>query len=443
MRSIQHRLSFGLILSLLIVGVCLLQSSLWLLESELRNTFKAHLAEEAEGLLSAMVLGAQGPQLEMARVNPRYRRAFSGYYFHIQLPNQVWRSRSLWDNTPDWPEALGLGEELIKGPQDQHLLTYRGSYRRTGQNIIVTVAQDYTPILHSFQRIRWISFLLVGAALLILLIVQRYVMASALRPLELARRQILQLQRGQRQKLDTSVPDELQPLVEQINHLLAHTDVTLKRSRNALGNLGHALKTPLAVLNTLIQHEELRQHPALQASLKEQLKQIQQRVSLELNRARLATDVLPGSHFDCQDEVPALLKTLNMIHGTQINLSWLAPKGCQLPRDREDMLELLGNLLDNACKWAKSQVHLEIQPTSLGYRLTVDDDGPGIAPEQRQQAMQRGARLDERPSGHGLGLDIVGDIISAWNGQWMLEQSPWGGLRVRIELPGHLTKASQ
>lgn len=228
---------------------------------------------------------------------------------------------------------------------------------------------------------------------------------------------------------------ELQPLVAQINHLLTQTEETLQRSRHALGNLGHALKTPLAVLGSLIQREELAAHPQLHAALQEQLGQIQQRISRELTRARLAGDVLPGAHFDCAAELPALLDTLRMIHQRDIQLRWTAPSDCRLPWDREDMLELLGNLLDNACKWANSEVVLSIERSAAGYRLRVDDDGPGIPAAERAPVLDRGTRLDERAEGHGLGLGIVRDILSAWGGTLSLQDSPLGGLQVQIELP--------
>ena len=184
-----------------------------------------------------------------------------------------------------------------------------------------------------------------------------------------------------------------------------------------------------------MQHEELTAHPELQASLQEQLEQIQQRVSRELGRARLSVDVLPGAHFDCDAELPALFDTLAMIHRSHLELRWHAPAGCRLPRDREDMLELLGNLLDNACKWARSRVELSIERSGDGFVLLVDDDGPGIPAAQREQVINRGVRLDESAEGHGLGLGIVSDILTAWRGEWSLEESPLGGLRVRIALP--------
>ncbi|HCL74736.1 sensor histidine kinase [Stutzerimonas nitrititolerans] len=435
MKSIQRSLSLGLIAGLLVITLLLVQTSLWLFEAGLKRSLENDLREETEGLLIAIVKGPDGIKLDTQRLNPRYQRPFSGHYFRIELPDRTWRSRSLWDAVPAWPETSGLAAELLEGPQRQRLLAFSAEYRRDGQPIVISVAQDYTPILDSFARVRLSGLGLVGVALLVFLLLQRYAMTLALRPLERARQQIAQLQQGQRQQLDSQAPVELQPLVAQINHLLTQTEETLQRSRHALGNLGHALKTPLAVLGSLIQREELAAHPQLHAALQEQLGQIQQRISRELTRARLAGDVLPGAHFDCAAELPALLDTLRMIHQRDIQLRWTAPSDCRLPWDREDMLELLGNLLDNACKWANSEVVLSIERSAAGYRLRVDDDGPGIPAAERAPVLDRGTRLDERAEGHGLGLGIVRDILSAWGGTLSLQDSPLGGLQVQIELP--------
>jgi len=435
LKSIQRSLSLGLIAGLLVVALLLVQTSLWLFEAGLKRSLENDLREETEGLLIAIVKGPDGIKLDTQRLNPRYQRPFSGHYFRIELPDRTWRSRSLWDAVPAWPETSGLAAELLEGPQRQRLLAFSAEYRRDGQPIVISVAQDYTPILDSFARVRLSGLGLVGVALLVFLLLQRYAMTLALRPLERARQQIAQLQQGQRQQLDSQAPVELQPLVAQINHLLTQTEETLQRSRHALGNLGHALKTPLAVLGSLIQREELAAHPQLHAALQEQLGQIQQRISRELTRARLAGDVLPGAHFECTAELPALLDTLRMIHQRDIQLRWTAPSDCRLPWDREDMLELLGNLLDNACKWANSEVVLSIERSAAGYRLRVDDDGPGIPAAERALVLDRGTRLDERAEGHGLGLGIVRDILSAWGGTLSLQDSPLGGLQVQIELP--------
>lgn len=435
MKSIQRSLSLGLIAVLLIVSLLLLQTSLWLFETGLKRSLETDLREETEGLLIAVVQGPDGFKLDSSRLNPRYQRAFSGHYFRIDLPERSWRSRSLWDAEPAWPRTNGLADELLDGPQDQRLLTYHADYRRDGQTIGISVARDYTPILTSFAQVRLAGLGLVGVVLLVFLLLQRYAVKLAMRPLERARQQIAQLQQGQRQQLDIQVPQELQPLVEQINHLLAHTDDTLKRSRHALGNLGHALKTPLAVLGSLTQRQELVAHPDLQANLREQLEQIQQRVSRELGRARLAGEVLPGAYFDCTGELPALFETLRMIHRRDLDLRWHTHADCRLPWDREDMLELLGNLLDNACKWARSQVLLNIEQQPDSYLIRVEDDGPGIPRDRREAVLERGARLDEQAEGHGLGLGIVRDILAAWDGRLALEQSALGGLQASVHLP--------
>lgn len=435
MRSIQRRLSLGLAAVLLLVGLALAQAGLWVFDRGLRAYLEEDLRDEAQGLLAALVRGPAGLQLDERRLDPSFQRQFSGHYFRIDFTDHSWRSRSLWDRELLKPSGPGMHDGLGDGPQGQRLLVYRADYRRYGENLSISVAQDYAPILQGFRRMQWLGLGMGGAALVLILIAQRYTVRRALKPLEQVRRQIAQLQQGQRSELDTQVPEELEPLVAQINHLLAHTEDTLKRSRNALGNLGHALKTPLAVLISLAGRDELAAHPALRATLREQLEQIEQRLSRELGRARLAGEALPGARFDCAQELPGLFATLAMIHDHGIELDWQAPAGLVIQRDREDLLELLGNLLDNACKWADSQVRLALQEMPGKLLIQVDDDGPGIEPQRRDEVLGRGTRLDEQVAGHGLGLGIVRDIVEAWGGSITLQDSPLGGLRVAIELP--------
>jgi signal transduction histidine kinase len=310
----------------------------------------------------------------------------------------------------------------------------RADYRRLGQPLSIIVAQDYTPVRTSFQRVRQIGLGLGLAALIAVLVLQRITVKRSLRPLERTREQIAQLQLGQRSQLDSAVPVELEPLVAQINHLLLHTEDSLKRSRNALGNLGHALKTPMAVLLSLAGSERLQGQPEVSRLLREQLEHIQLRLSRELNRARLAGDALPGVQFDCAAELPGLFATLEMIHGAHLDLKHQVAENVRLPWDREDVLELLGNLLDNACKWADAQVCLSIVEHEHGFSIWVDDDGPGIPEDARQAVLDRGSRLDEQVDGHGLGLGIVRDIVESWAARLHLSESPLGGLRVAIEL---------
>lgn len=435
MRSIQRRLSLGLISVLLVVGLVLAQTSLWLFEVGLQRYLEAGLREDSESLLLALVRGPQGLQLDERRLSPAYQRPFSGHYFRIDFADVHWRSRSLWDQELPQLERAGLQSDLQLGPEGQQLLVLRSDYKRFGQTIAISVAQDYTPVRESFQRMRQVGLGLGLAALLLILLLQRMTVRRALRPLETAREQIAQLQQGQRSQLDAQVPVELEPLVAQINHLLAHTEDSLNRSRNALGNLGHALKTPLAVLLSLASGPKLEGHPELRRVLLEQSQHMQQRLNRELNRARLAGDALPGVLFECDAELPGLLATLNMIHGQHLDLSYLAPPGLRLPWDREDLLELLGNLLDNACKWADAQVRLSVEERPQVFCLRVEDDGPGIPEARRSEVFSRGARLDEQTDGHGLGLGIVRDIVDACGGSLSLGDSEWGGLRVEIELP--------
>nr|WP_232097681.1 sensor histidine kinase [Pseudomonas sp. URMO17WK12:I11] len=425
----------GLIAVLVVVGVVLAQLTLWLFEAGLQRYLENGLRNESENLLVALVRGPAGMQLDEQRISAAYQRPFSGYYFRIDFAQGTWRSRSLWDMNLPKPSAPGLSDRHELGPEGQELLTLRADYRRLGQDISISVAQDYSPVRQGFRRLQQIGLGMGLVALALVLVLQRMTVTRSLRPLERARQQIAQLQQGQRSQLDAQVPSELVPLVGQINHLLSHTEDSLRRSRNALGNLGHALKTPLAVLLSLASNERLQGLPEVRAQMREQLQQIEQRLARELNRARLAGDALPGAQFACDEELPGLLSTLGMIHGEGLVLSHAVPSGLLLPWDREDMLELLGNLLDNACKWADSEVHLGIATSEDHYQLWVDDDGPGIPYQQRVQVLERGSRLDEEVDGHGLGLGIVRDIVQAWGGQLQLLESPMGGLRVDIQLP--------
>jgi signal transduction histidine kinase len=439
LKSIQARLSLGLISVLLIVGLVLAQTSLWLFEVGLQRYLESGLRNDSELLLVALVKGPNGLQLDEQRLSPGYQRPYSGHYFRIDFEGGHWRSRSLWDLELPQPDQDGLYANLKLEKSDQSLLLLHKEYRKFGQQISITVAQDYSPVKASFARVQQIGLGLGLTALILILVLQRVTVRRALRPLDNARAQILQLQQGQRSQLDNQVPLELEPLVAQINHLLAHTEDSLKRSRNALGNLGHALKTPLAVLISIAEGQRYDVPEPVRETLRDQLQQIQHRLERELNRARLSGDALPGSHFNCDVELPGLFSTLRMIHGEHLDLINEVSTGLTLPWDREDVLELLGNLLDNACKWADSMVSLDIRHEDQSYLLLINDDGPGIPEVRRDEVLARGNRLDEQVDGHGLGLGIVKDIVESWGGTLQLLESPSGGLQIRIQLPDRNT----
>lgn len=435
--SIQQRLSLGLISVLILVGLLLAQVSLWVFDQGLRRYFSTQLQTQSETLLAALVRGPNGIELDQQRISAAYQRPFSGYYFLIDFDGKQWRSRSLWDHQLPLLEKRGLQRALHDGPEAQQLLVYRAQFRRFGKTILIQVAQDYTPMLDNFRRMQFMGGGLGLAALILLVLLQRYLVARSLRPLEDLRAQIAQLQQGQRSTLETAVPSELKPLVDQLNRLSQHTEDRLKRSRNALGNLGHALKTPLAILFSLANRSELNNQPQLRDNLRSQLQQMQERISRELARARLAGEALPGAHFHCAAELPDLISTLQLIHRRDVQIHWSAAEHLRLPWDREDILELLGNLLDNACKWAHQQVQVTIshKPAAQHFELVIEDDGPGIAATEREQVLSRGTRIDEQVQGHGLGLGIVRDIVEHCGGVLQLQQSSLGGLAVVIHLP--------
>ncbi|WP_273807207.1 MULTISPECIES: ATP-binding protein [unclassified Pseudomonas] len=436
MKSIQARLRVGLVAILLVAGLVLVLGGAWLVDHALRRYLETGLRGETENLLAALVRGPHGLQLDEGRLGSLYTRPLSGRYFLIEIPalGIRWRSRSLWDAQLEAPPGNGLSETLADGPSGQRLLAYRADYQRYGQAVQVTVADDYNPLLSNLARILAFGGSLGLATLLLVLLLQRLIVRRALRPLEQVREQIAQLHQGRRSTLDASVPAELEPLVGEMNALLRHTEDGLKRARHGIGNLGHALKTPLAVLTSLAERPDLQAMPEQREVLREQLGRIRQRLERELRRARLAGEALPGAHLDGA-ELRELCTLLNRLHGEHLQYECRLPAGLRLPWDREDLLELFGTLLDNAGKWADQQVRLEVAQDAEGYLIQIEDDGPGVPEAQRETILDRGARLDEAVSGHGLGLGIAKDIVDSCGGTLVLETSGLGGLAVVIRLP--------
>ena len=435
MRSIGARLGISLFVSLLLAGVLVGQGALWWLEREQRRISAGQLRDEAASVLAAMVPGPDGLVLEQEMLDPAYRRPLSGRYFVVLIDGQRWRSRSLWDARLPLPENPGMDTELLPGPDGQSLLRYRTRFRRDGQDLTVVVAQDYAPQQASFRDTRTAALLAWVVVLVALALVQQWLIRRGLKPLNAARRQIEQLRGGQRAELDQDVARELRPLVTEINRLQRHMEQQLDRSRHALGDLGHALKTPLAVLRNRCDTELRQRAPELHALLLAQLDQIEANVRRALGRARVAAGATAATRFEPGQDLEALADTLRRAHRKPLNL---VVQGTGLPPlavERGDMLELLGNLLDNACKWAAGEVRLTLARDGGLLTVTVDDDGPGIPPSRREQVLQRGRRLDERVAGDGLGLAIVSDTVAAYGGQLTLTDSPLGGLRVRLTLP--------
>jgi signal transduction histidine kinase len=415
----------------------------WVVNAAMRSATEQYmlsrLVEDAEVLLAALEFDAAGvATLDSKRIAPFYYRPFSGHYYRIDVGDAVIRSRSLWDEDLLLPSTVAESHEArrLPGPQQQTLLAQRRAYKKQAREILITTAEDLAGTDAQIAAFQWQYGMVTGCVLLLLVVLQAWIVKTGLRPIETVRQDVGRLERGEAAALRESVPQEIVPLVREINRLVFTLGQRLTRSRNAVGNLAHALKTPLAVLVRLADTPALCANPDVQGELKGQLAALRERLERELKRARLAGGGQPGRAFVFRDEIPSLLDTLKSIYRDK-NLSFAVswPAATAYPGDREDLLELLGNLLDNACKWARSQVSLTLLEDET-FRFIVEDDGPGCPPEQLQRLLQRGVRVDESAAGHGLGLAIVSDIVKEYSGTLKLAAStPWGGLRVEVALP--------
>lgn len=435
MSSIGRQLGLGLIAILLVTVVLVGQGSVWLFDQALRGYLTTVLQRETDSLLSAVRPGPDGLYLDAARVDPDYQRLYSGRYFVIDA-GERWRSRSLWDTRLPL-DAEGLHNTLVAGPDNQQLLVWSGLYELHQQPIQISVAIDYLPLLKAFDRARWLIWGLGLLAILVSLLVQQWLLRRALSPLRRARGELAEWHVGKRLQLSEAVPEELQPLVSEINHLGRQVEQIIKRSRSGQADLGHALKTPLAVLHTL-----LRQSPAALPgdtahAMETQLNSIQAQLERALQRARLAPESQAGQRFNAQEDLPWLLESLAHIHAdrVQVHTRMHSSAAGAWPFEREDMLELLGNLLDNACKWATGKVQLECSLDQQALTLCVSDDGPGVSEAEHERILRRGQRLDQTVSGQGLGLAIVVDLVEVYRGRITLGKATLGGLEVTVLLP--------
>jgi signal transduction histidine kinase len=429
--SIGQQLSFGLAASLILGALVLGLVATALFERSVRQYALANLEYESRTVLAAIATGPEGLYLDSSRLSAAYSTPLSGRYFLVETDGGRWRSRSLWDVELPALSVSCAASGLIDGPQHQRLLCLSTDYRRYGEAITIVVAADIAPLFTEFSDIGLLLLALGFGVVIALTLVQRWVMRrAALEPLEQARRQLQELQQGKRELLEADAPLELQPLIAEINRLLEHTRASLGRSRNALDDLGHALKTPLAVLISVAD----RADPELRETLQHQIALMRRRIARELGRARTAGEVRGGEHFKPREAIPLLIDSLQRAHGRQLNYDWQAPAGT-LPLELDDMLELLGNLLDNACKWSQSMVRLRVEGQASQVLIELEDDGPGIAEARYAEALARGGRLDEQIEGQGLGLGIAQDIVAAYQGEMELGRSSLGGLRVTVHLP--------
>ena len=437
MRSIQSTLSTGLLLSLIIVF-----TALWLLvstsiQSLAEDYIASRLTHDAETLLSAMQFDENNKlTIDPARIDLIYNQPFSGHYYAIDTATESVNSRSLWDQqlkhvTVDPGKQL---RTLQQGPELQSLLVISVGYRKQGQPLTITVAEDLNPIAENIDRFKYLFAVMAFSMLFILVILQAFILRRSLKPLTSIRSELKSLEQGQLDKLSMDSPCELRPLIDEVNHLLSIMEQRLRRSRDGLSDLAHAIKKPLTVIQQVT--EESNIPDTTKSTLKKQTDDIYQLTDRILKRTRLAGHSHTGALFSFSHDLPALLKTLDMMYADKTQqLTTSIPENITCPIDREDMLELLGNLLDNAYKWAAQKITLSVHIES-GIHICIEDDGPGADPEKINTLSRRGVRLDETIQGHGFGLAIATDMVSDYGGSIRFTRSTnLGGFKSDIELP--------
>jgi signal transduction histidine kinase len=263
-----------------------------------------------------------------------------------------------------------------------------------------------------------------------------YVRAGLL-PFGRLRRQLSGLREGSARRIEGTYPTEVQPLVNDLNSLLEHRERIVQRALAKAGDLAHGLKTPLAVLAQEADLAETAGHHEMATVISLQVERMRRQVDYHLAQARAAgSGGVPGARCSVLTSAEGLTRTLLRLYATRgLSIKVEVSPEHFIRGQREDLEEMLGNLLDNACKWTKSRIEVHSAQEGGFNVLTVDDDGPGLSPDMRQAVLQRGVRADEAAPGSGLGLAIVRDLAELYHGAISLEESPLGGLRARLRLP--------
>ena len=393
------------------------------LQVEARNLERSLLIDQ---------LGIRSSAQLTEHIDYRYELPASGRYFVIRLDdgNEL-MSRSAWDQNLIVP-TLAAGQQIKRrmlGRGESPLLVWSGAYAREGQTFTISVAEDVSPIESRLRVFQWLFAGIALAILAALVAVQHYIVKGSVSQLDAIRHDINRLERGKVTSLSEDVPVEIMPLVREFNRLLLRFDQRLRQSRNAVGNLAHAVKGPMNLLLRAAEKES-------DDSVHLHAERISTLIDGELKRARLAGRGAVGQRFDIDAELPPLIGLLQQVYAEKkVDVRYSIGPDVQLLHDRQDMLELIGNLLDNAVKWANGVVMVNVRSAN-GVLFEVEDDGPGCSPEEISQLTDRGVRLDESISGHGLGLSIVKDIVDTYDGKLDFDKSSrLGGFRARVHLP--------
>jgi len=422
-------------------------SALWLLvsinvEFLAEEYIASRIQHDTETLLSTIDFDENDKLvIDTSRIDLVYNQPFSGHYYVISTDTQRVNSRSLWDHALDLVNTR-TGDQLRtlqQGPEQQLLLVISSGYTKQGNKLSISIAEDLGPINANIGQFQYWFAVMAFSSLFILVILQVLILRSSLKPLTRIQSELKSLEQGQLDKLSTDSPGELRPLINEVNHLLSVVEQRLRRSRDASSDLAHAIKKPLTVIQQLTEKSDIPE--ATKNTLIKQTDDIFQLTDRILKRARLAGHSYSGALFSFSEDLPALIETLDMMYASKpLKLTTNVQATISCPIDREDILELLGNLLDNAYKWAAHKIILTVN-LETDIHICVEDDGPGADPEKISTLSRRGIRLDEKIEGHGFGLAIASDIVTDYGGNIRFGLSnELGGFRIDIELPLHQKK---
>jgi signal transduction histidine kinase len=291
---------------------------------------------------------------------------------------------------------------------------------------------------HRFPQLNIIlhgSAIMLGAILVMILGLAQ--IRRAISPVQQLRDRLAAVRNGSANHVEGTYPGEIQPLVTDLNSLLDHQEEQVKRAISKAGDLAHGLKTPLAILSQEAERAEKSGQTEIASTINQQVLRMQRQVDYHLAHARAAASgAVPGTRSNLRASVEGLSRTLQRLYENRsLNIQVEVSPAHEVRVQREDLDEMLGNLLDNACKWAKSTITIHSSESNNRISITIDDDGPGLTPSLRTSVLQRGVRADEQSSGSGLGLAIVKDLSELYGGSISLDSGPTNGLRAILNLP--------
>ena len=442
LESLRLRLVAGGIIAILVALTIAGAGLILLFERHLTRTLSDDLDVQLKQLLAGVDIDQAG-NLVVTRppTDPRFADPLSGLYWQVTDDRgQVLRSRSLWDTTlqlpADEPPPGEVRHHEALGPADaQMLIAERRVFLTIGDRRVpvrIAVATDLARVsaaASAFARDLAIALGLLGLVLAIATSVQ---VGLGLRPLDALRRGVADIRSGRQHHLPAGVPAEVRPLVEEVNALLDAQEREIERSRSRAADLAHGLKTPLAALAADAARLRDRGEGALARNIEAVGDAMSRHVDRELARARVRRSIRNrGSHSTALAPLMrSLVATLSRTpFGMRVTFDQHIADDVQVPLDRTDLAEVLGNLLENAARHAAQRVQVSANSAAS---IVIEDDGPGIPPAQWPRVLERGNRLDERGEGTGLGLAIVQDVLSAYGWRLDLAGSQLGGLKATI-----------